>query len=789
MKSNYIKPKNAFRKLQLADSMKQCIFINGVTGCGKTALIHHYFGKTKYSHLSCRNGSLQIEGEEKSPEHLERIIVVDDLQFLKKKEERDQVLAWIGQEEYWVILLSRGALPGWLKGVYLNQGMLLISEKELAWQEADVADYLGYFELGLTKEQSSEIYRMTQGNALAVLLCRKIIHDDGRYPSDLMLRAQRTLSDYLEHEVLSQWESGLLTFVMQMSLVEDFTVELAELITARKDVCRLIEEVLEIGSILIIDESGTYSIRRILRKILKRLAEREKGLDWCRDIYYNAGLYYEMHEKIAKALNFYEKSGNKNRIHELLVRNGRMHPGSGYFYELRKYYLALSEEELQEDAVLMAGVSMLYSLLLQPEQSEYWYNRLKEYEKKASGGHAREAKSLLSYLDIALPQRGSKGLITVFQSIPSLLFSKGISLQEFSVTSNLPSLMNGGKDFCEWSRRDKELAASIGKVITLVLGRYGKGLVNIAVAESQYEKCGDIYEILSLLSRGTLEAEAGGRIEILFAAVGIQVRLNMSHGNEKAAEDILASFEKKVTEENAVEVRRNLEAMQCRLALYDNNRPKIKTWMQNAPREDKEFYILDRYCYLTKVRCYLYLGEYYRALMLLEKLTYYAELYERYYIEMETKLLTALTKYRMQAEDWREMLYAAVEQAEDYDFCQLFIEEGAALWELLNEQTVRLTLKERCNKDYIKKLYQGTEQMAVCFPMYLSQGGLTPADFSNNARMVLRLQADGMTMKQIAAKMGIAEETARYHSKENYKKLKVSGKADAVLAARNLKLL
>ena len=70
--------------------------------------------------------------------------------------------------------------------------------------------------------------------------------------------------------------------------------------------------------------------------------------------------------------------------------------------------------------------------------------------------------------------------------------------------------MNGGKDFCEWSKRDKELANSIGKIIEFTLGKYGKGLVNLALAESFLEKGEDSYEIANLTNKGMMQAQAGG---------------------------------------------------------------------------------------------------------------------------------------------------------------------------------------------------------------------------------------------------------------------------------------
>ena len=82
-------------------------------------------------------------------------------------------------------------------------------------------------------------------------------------------------------------------------------------------------------------------------------------------------------------------------------------------------------------------------------------------------------------------------------------------------------MMNGGKDFCEWSKRDRELASKVGRIVEFVLGKYGKGLVNLALAESFLEKSGDNYEVATLAAKGRMQAEAGGKIEQCFVADGI----------------------------------------------------------------------------------------------------------------------------------------------------------------------------------------------------------------------------------------------------------------------------
>ncbi|MFQ9801280.1 MAG: helix-turn-helix transcriptional regulator [Clostridia bacterium] len=50
-------------------------------------------------------------------------------------------------------------------------------------------------------------------------------------------------------------------------------------------------------------------------------------------------------------------------------------------------------------------------------------------------------------------------------------------------------------------------------------------------------------------------------------------------------------------------------------------------------------------------------------------------------------------------------------------------------------------------------------------------------------------QAEGLSVTKIAQRLSMKSETVKYHISENYRKLGVSGKADAMLTARSLNLL
>ncbi len=69
----------------------------------------------------------------------------------------------------------------------------------------------------------------------------------------------------------------------------------------------------------------------------------------------------------------------------MLIENARTAPNNGYYYQLKKYYLKLSDEKIRTSPELMMGMSMLQSLLLDIEESEHWYQELEQYAKEHSG--------------------------------------------------------------------------------------------------------------------------------------------------------------------------------------------------------------------------------------------------------------------------------------------------------------------------------------------------------------------------------------------------------------------
>ena len=800
MDKGYIAPEAALKKLRVAKGLGQAVYIYGATGYGKTELVRQYLSRRRYHYISCAEDAAGImetaeaaqeaashsSGKEKEAQP-RTVMVVDDMHLLKNAEGRKAVLSLAGRQDVWFILICRSPIPAWLMPLYIKGGFLVITEDDLRLGEKEIAAYMDSQGLTATEEEVAFVAVRSQGNAYTVRHTALKMLEGMRPGPEMAEEIVEAFAAYLESHVMVQWDSDLLEFLVQVSVTDEFTLPLAEMVTGNRHAPELLERAAETGNFLSCKD-GTYRLRPELIRALRRRAAKEYSPQERADHAYNAGLYYEMQGQIVPALAMFEQCGKKERIRELLIRNARLNPGNGHYFELRRYYLQMEERELEESPVLMAGMSMLYSLMMQEKESEYWYRKLEKFASTAKGGQKREAVSRLAYLDIALPHRGSADMIDIMKRMPALIFDRGMSLPEFSVTSNYPSTMNGGKDFCHWSREDRKLAATIGKLVERVLGRYGKGLVKAALGESFYEKGEDAYEVLTLLARAKMEAEGGGMIEIAFAAVGLQVRLDTLQGEIQTAAEVLASFEKGVRGQGAVQLLPNIGALRCRLALYQGDKEAVSAWMAQAPDEDREFCVMERYRYLTKVRCYLSIGEYLKAQALLEKLRYYTEKCRRTYVRMEVCLLSAIAKYRTGGA-WKEEFLSALKEACGYRFIRLISEEGAAVQELFVAAGKSFLEKEIPDKEWLSRLMGETGKVAVRYPVYL-KGQLAKApDFCEAALSVLRLQAEGKSVGKIAQELSMKEATVKYHAKENYRKLGVSGKADAVLAARNLGIL
>lgn len=808
----YIRPKRALRRLKAAEEENITAYVYGVSGVGKTELIIRYLKQKKYQMFDAARVSIEeLEGIAKTERR--KIVVIDNLHDLALEEEcediKEAIISLIEREDVWLILSGRCAVPPWLAAVRYREVFYVIEESELLFDESQVEQYIKQTKMYMTPKQLEAEKYYCRGVGLGWYITWDVYEQirlregikEGEYLSDklfseLIERGLSQMWDYLDWHVYDNWDIRIQEFLMEVSIVDRFTARLAEMITGRSNVESILSRVKWLGNFMVEKtekEEVVYEFLVEMRISMRRRLKRKYNKEQIRALYENAGLYYQLNKEPILALEMYQMVGEKERIASLLIENARTAPNNGYYYQLKKYYLELSDEKIRTSPELMMGMSMLQSLLLNIEESEHWYQELEQYAKEHTGRERRQARSKLLYLEIGLPHRGSENMIEILKKAHLLILDKQVSLQEFSVTSNQASQMNGGKDFCEWSKRDRELAKGIGKLVEFILGRYGKGLVNLALSESFFEKGEDNYEVAALANKGRMQAEAGGKLEQCFVADGMLAWLHIITGKVSEAEELLKRFYKKAEKEEAERLLPNIETFMIRCALYSQKKAEIEKWMKKVPDEEQEFSIYDRFHYLTKVRVYLLNGRNEQAYNLLLKCEYYANVMKRTYIKIEVKLLMAIVQYRVGDERWDETLCEGLKMAEEYHFVRMITREGAAIRPLLLQskwEPSRGEEKEgeKKNRQFWKQVLEETEKMTRFYPGYL-KAGIESVILSDAMLEVLKLQADGLSKEKIAERLNMSVSNVKYHTQQIYKRLGVSNKAEAVMEAGKRGLL
>lgn len=785
MNDIYIKIPAIYKKLKTAEESGHPFYLSAPVGYGKTAALEYYYRKKPAKWLSGEGGRLSEQPLLDAIK--QQVVIIDDITWIIEEESRQYIIKLIEHREKQVIMCGRARLPEWLKTSCIKHRFLLADKKDLELGVIQTEKLLEAYQVELSQEQISEINKDTKGHVLCTLMIAYQMQNKEHYSEVVREAARLDVFHYYNQALFEKWRPDIRELLMAVSNFQSFCVELAENITGNKMTANLLHIAMAIGDFLIKHEDGTYEMLPMLRLYLLWKQSLEENRHTQREIFVRAALYYENNDKIEEALFFYDKAADGESVSRLLIRNASRHPGSGHYFETRKYYFSLPEEKLETSPVLMSGISMLYSLLMQPETSEYWYKKLQFFEQNMADDREekKEARRRLIYLDIALPHRGSLSMVDILKKVAVFITDRKMTIPEFSVTSNLPSIMNGGKDFCEWSKSDRELARVMKKPIELILGEWGAGLINISLAESFFEKGErDIYEIMTLLNSGYTKADMGGKIEMCFVATAILCRIHICRNQPQVARMQLCEFYKKAKREAADRLLSNIDAMRNWFDLLEGKNREAGKWLETgAPNELLEFYILNRYQYLMKVRTYLALEQYEEAANLIERLSVYFKEYRRTYMDMENEVLKAILQYRMKLGNWKDTLSQVLPRIEEYHFLYLIAKEGAAIKPLLQEMK-QLPVK----KSFEKELMDMAGEMALHYPNYLKIQEVLVEELTDAEKQILHLYCQGVETKQVCELCRFTYNTLKFHNRNLYRKLGANNRQEAERKARELGL-
>ena len=715
------------------------------------------------------------------------ILLIDDLQLLQ--EERDlQTLCELirtGAERRFV-LLSRGAPPGSLMAFQYAGLMTVLEAEDLLFDQNDIRVLLQNCGITTTDNELAAIRQESIGYPLGVNIIARYMSGGRPFSKEIVAKGYREVFSYFEAAVYRRFDLPMRRFLLELAPFEQFDLEMARMVSGDPHAGDLLDWLLHNTSMLRCEDLHTFSFWPQFRTFLLWQMGREYTDEKRKAIFGRGGLYYELKEDYAHALACYTKGGDHSKVSDLLVRNAELHPGMGHYSEMENYYRSLPESEIAASPSLMQGMSMLCALAMDYEGSERWYRELREFwrrcEKQDAAG--KQARGRLAWLDISLPQRGVDGLAATIPAVFTLLTNKELTLPSFSVTSALPSLMNGGKDFSEWSKKDDLLYKTMRIPVEAILGRDGVGLADCAIAESRFEKGENISDRMLSLIPKVNEIRQRGTPDMEFAVGGLLARSQLASGQSEDARHTMVSLRAQFAERGLTRFLPNMDAMLCRMDLLNGELDSADAWYhEKAPRDPMHINVMKRYQYLTQAMVELADGRPDAARLTLAPLEAYVKNCARYIDSVHLHVLTAIALYRQKDDAWRGRLTQALETAAAYRFIRTISVYGTAVLPLLEE------LERVGSAKWHKQLMSEVRTQAAYYPNFLQprlalSDTLTPMELQ-----ILHLVCADKSNAEIAEIMNIKLSTVKTHVSHILTKLDVKRRSEAKTAARKLRLV
>jgi LuxR family maltose regulon positive regulatory protein len=687
------------------------------------------------------------------------------------------------------VFISRAPMPGWLTPIFARGELLIVTSDDLLFTDNDIAHLLVANSLSPAPEYVEHIAEISKRYPLAVSLAVTHMQRDesGTWEQGLSDEIMCYFETEFEHRFDARTQEALLL----VSLFDKVDDRLVLKVLGEKEGKDFLDALRHATCFVAHDTKGWY-VRQGLRQFCA-WERRRKGMaeEYERAITRAIDCYAEEGDHMS-ALDLCARCGRKEKMLDILKEHARLHPGNGSFFELERYYHELPDSIVRDSARLMRVMSMLDSLSMDIMESERWYEELETYAE--APGHTKEerdkARSYLAYLDLALPHRRLSSIVDAVKALALINASDDPDLQ-LSITSGMPSVINGGRDLSAWVPADDATCLAMSKIASKALGRQGTGTVEIALCESKFEKGADVTPYIARVNALLPQIRRKGDPSIEFAAIGIQCRALMEQGDARQALVLLDPLRRRMVEHDTPESRRilrNLDALRCHAWMRLGETERVHAWLEeNAPDISRRLNFLDRYIYLTVCQAYFSESRYAEAYRLMATLSGYVQSRDITIYVIHYDILSAIAAWRQGRSEWQTWLERALEKAKKYGYVRTITEYGPAVLPLLLEEQKQL-LERGEDAEQLGRLIRGARLQASHYPNYLAQAQGPAEPLTDTERQVLRLICQNKSNAEIGELLGVKLPTVKTHVSHIFTKLGVSRRAQAASEAKRLRL-
>lgn len=684
-----------------------------------------------------------------------------------------------------ILILSREAPPKALSDLVVKDGVRFITVEQMRFTPADIGGLYQSRGISIDSETAEEICRLTAGWPMGV---QALLLSKEKNPERKAIRNHFT--HFIRTEVWENWSQSIREFMLKISVADEMTPDLCLALTGEVSSQALLKQLVSDNAFLSRHEDGAYQFHALFRTFLLEelermpelaLLQRRKAADW-----------YFRHREYEKAIHLYVRNEQNDGIIRCLTGMIHVEEGDSFAIDKLLYVLGVPAIRRAVEQVPYFLPVLIWSAFLNCDTqqmesyADYFYRELPTLAEETP------ELELQQYYIRCIDYRAPLQQMTAALQNTSL--QQGFSAEAGTFTQNMPLFHRSTRDFSEYvgDTMEKDVEA-LHHVIRDLFGRESQLLAWCIVGGLYYEE-GKLEQAYRFVLMALSEIKEGFSAEVQFCALMLQALILDAQQDRHQAIQVIGQVKAMIDREKAFFLNYNLNACICWFELYGGGREKAQEWLDfHGAEEHISFYHL--YGHFTTARAWIALGEYDKAIILLNRLLQICETYRRPIDVIEIRILLAIAfwkKKRAYQKEGLAHLEQAILTAAPYGYIQAFVNESADVSGML----YRLhTVSSRKNYGgalpgpFVKTLYLHTLQGSK------KAKGLTGGQeeelpsFTGQQKKVMRLLCEGYSYQQVADKLGIKFSTVRSHTALIFRKLDVPNVTEAILKIKELGIL
>jgi LuxR family maltose regulon positive regulatory protein len=697
-----------------------------------------------------------------------------------------------------MILISRSEPDSKLFMADYKKTGIRIGVEELAFSFSETRELFDAKGIYLKDSEVAHLQKGTEGWA-AGLVFASLYYEKTKDILSSFSDDNEYLCSFFENEVLNTLQDEYKEFLIQTSFLSTVSGQLCHRITGNeksKEILRSLS-----GSncfVSVLDqETASYKYHPLLKDFLFRIFS-SRDPDYQQRLYHQAGEWYVENNEMEEAILSYVKAGEYDKAMALIAD---LYCGATISENMKFKGLieTIPESARETNLIICTQYAWILSMENQVEKADYWANKAQEnYEKMKETADKAERQMMESRVTaaqtiISIIKRDADMLERHIKKLTGLKYSHSLTTELNVGEISMVKTVFGFKGCLNL------IDAVYGKYMDMLPEILGDVFAYFAVifAECQYER-NNLNAVCKTLSNQMGSIMRLGRPGVAVPCILLLAKDKLAKGLVSEAFDLIESNRKLIEVEEDSIWQRYFDLFTAYLYIY-NGDPDSAEYYLNI--DDKSIFdkltCTNEYGYIVYVRYLMQMNKLDEALLYLGRLEEFARHENRRASLIEILVLKAVNHYlRGESAESMTALDAALGFGMADGYVRTFLSEGQLMAELLTKYRAwEKSRGEQKHQKYVRALIDSMNSFikasAPCDQAEAPEVESAPAQglLSSRELEVLNLLVAEYSNAEIAGELFITERTVKHHNARIYEKLGVKNRLEAILKAKEIKLI